>query len=511
MNKIRVLQIGHKELTSQYSIPDYLDFIYADEITEELLEEIGKVKEKKAPFEIVIWGRELSGTEVDYIKGYINTYALFVTDDVTLKGQGFMLYRQKQGKRILQQDLKKFLENDARLFFKESYGEKFLLRNLLVSRLFEGEVCWKGDSLVELTGEFGEDWKQIAYYSSFIPIHENQVISFWLEYLKEESAELRMNVTKFVQGSVDMIERRWTFDEKEMEQPIHVDAGECGGYLHVSFEARGKGKLQIIRLHDRHSRKQYGHLVLGGKRYVCKNREEVSSYFDPGDMKPPLNVFFAGYKSREGFEGFHMMKKMGSPFLLFSDERMEGGNFYMGTEEYENAIVGEIRARMRELGFGPKEVILSGISMGAFGALYYGCDIRPGDIIVGKPLASVGEIARNTRFVRPDDFATVLDVVYKQCDEVSEEKTYQLDERFWSKFGHTDFGETQFAIAYMIEDDYEASAYGNILDHLQSEGVSVYGKGLHGRHNDNTIGIVNWFISRYETVLEQKYGRKGKQ
>ena len=46
-----------------------------------------------------------------------------------------------------------------------------------------------------------------------------------------------------------------------------------------------------------------------------------------------------------------------------------------------------------------------------------------------------------------------------------------------------------------------------LISHIQSEGAQVYGKGLHGRHNDNTGGIVNWFLDQYATILAEDFGR----
>ena len=60
----------------------------------------------------------------------------------------------------------------------------------------------------------------------------------------------------------------------------------------------------------------------------------------------------------------------------------------------------------------------------------------------------------------------------------------------------------------MIEDDYDTNAYQTLLSHLQSEGVQVYGKGIHGRHNDNTYAIVNWFVNQYEKVLKEDFFRR---
>lgn len=64
----------------------------------------------------------------------------------------------------------------------------------------------------------------------------------------------------------------------------------------------------------------------------------------------------------------------------------------------------------------------------------------------------------------------------------------------------------------MLEDDYDANAYQMLISHIQSEGASVYGKGLRGRHNDNTGGIVNWFLDHYKKVLDEDFGRgRGKK
>ena len=57
-------------------------------------------------------------------------------------------------------------------------------------------------------------------------------------------------------------------------------------------------------------------------------------------------------------------------------------------------------------------MILSGISMGAYGALYYGCDIKPHAMILGKPLVNIGNVALNEKYLRPGGFPTSLDVLH---------------------------------------------------------------------------------------------------
>ena len=46
-----------------------------------------------------------------------------------------------------------------------------------------------------------------------------------------------------------------------------------------------------------------------------------------------------------------------------------------------------------------------------------------------------------------------------------------------------------------------------LISHLQSGGVQVYGKGIHGRHNDDTGAIVKWFVSQYYKILAEDFHR----
>ena len=62
-----------------------------------------------------------------------------------------------------------------------------------------------------------------------------------------------------------------------------------------------------------------GPIYNGGQRYNDENGEEFIYYFNPGDLKPPLNVYFSGYRSLEGFEGYFMMNSLDAPFLLIGD------------------------------------------------------------------------------------------------------------------------------------------------------------------------------------------------
>ena len=90
-------------------------------------------------------------------------------------------------------------------------------------------------------------------------------------------------------------------------------------------------------------------------------------------------------------------------------------------------------------------------------------------------------------------------------------KRSKIDDRFWNKFDAADWSRSKFIVSYMIEDDYDATAYQTLISHLWSGGVQLYGKGIHGRHNDDTGAIVGWFFSQYRKVLNEDFSRKVKR
>lgn len=503
MKTVRVLQLGTEDYSKSMSVSDCAEWCYEPDFFE--------LPEKD--FDVVILDREVTADEFDYLIRFTRAYCLFVLETVSLN-KGSVTRRffiRKMGKRISVEKLECFLRDDLPDYFFGSYGEKFQPQNMTIAQGFKGSVLWRGFEGVDLSGDYGNEMTQIVFWRNNVPLYEKQAIEFWLEYTKDGTVEISLEISmiQFGYGTDPILQNVWTFSERELEDIVYVEnTSEKMGHMFVSIKAKGQGHLTITALHDRHSRRGKGHFIPGGKRVVTSEREEVFYYFDPGNVKPPLNVYFSGYKTQEGFEGYYMMRKMGHPFLLISEARLEGGGLYIGSEEFENAIEQIIREHMRKLGFRNSDVILSGLSMGTFGALYYGCRIRPNTILLGKPLASIGDMAENKRIKSPDGSHSWVDVLHKICGSLSKDAVQQLNDRFWDIFDRTDWSETRFAVAYMIEDDLDENAYENLQSHLKDAGVQIYGKGLHGRHNDNTPGIVSWFGNQYQGIIKNDFDGK---
>lgn len=499
MKTIRVLQLGEQDLSMLMPVSACAQWHYEPDLSEP----------PERDFDLAILDREIAENELAYLIRFLRASTLFLTENVSLaKGSpAHRLMVRKRGKQISPEALKTLLAQELQDYFPGSYGEKYEPYDLSVAQGFGGKVFWRGYEGVDLEGDFGNELTQAAFWRNPIPIEENQAIDFWLEYAKEGAVEVALEITifGFSYGSVPQTIRTQRFSEKDMENIVYVENTGQRSFLFASVQARGTGKLTVCALHDRYSRRGKGLFLPGGERRVTKDREEIFYYFDPGNLKPPLNVYFSGYKTQEGFEGYNMLRRMGHPFLLIAEARLEGGAFYIGSEEYESALKGVIRNHMEILGFQSSEVILAGISGGTYGALYYGCMLRPHTILLGKPLASIGDVAENERIARAGGFPTSLDMLHKFCGSLSRDAAERLNNRFWDLFDQTEWGATQFAVAYMIEDDYDSTAYEKLRSHLKGTRVRIYGKGLHGRHNDNTSGIVQWFIKQYHKIIEDHF------
>ena len=498
MAKIQILQLGNEDWNEIYTLPEGVTLDYAEEF----------IEPPEKAYDLFFLDRNLLEEEIRQVYRSAKAYTLFVTSRVDVRGRMEWLCRSRRAQHLPRADIQRFLTEESRYFFPKPYGEKFALRDVAVAHGFSGKVKWNGNQNILLEGDFGEKFRQAAYWRYNNPLPKGEAADFWLEYDKDPSVEIVLEVTIFATGTASVVLERLELSEKDLEQVVRLENSKGNGTLFFSVKAKGRGRLWLTGLHKRLSRGKHGYFLPGGERYVTSSREEAFCYFDPGDLKPPLNVYFSGYKTLEGFEGYFMVKALGCPFLLIAEPRLEGGSFYMGSDEYEQIYVNMIRKHMKELGFTPDQVILSGLSMGTFGALYYGCDIRPHAMIVGKPLASIGNVAANEKHLRPGGFPTSLDILRFQCGGSGEECVQRLNEKFWNKFEKTDWGSSKFVVAYMIEDDYDADAYLSMLSHLQSDGVQAYGKGIHGRHNDDTTGIINWFLNQYKKILREDFGRK---
>lgn len=394
-------------------------------------------------------------------------------------------------------------------FFGRPNGSRLLTEDYTIAPNFRGEVRQVGRIYHELQFSLDDQWHLAVYprYAQFVPPHNQVTILFEYERL-DNDAHVKVVANQFDIQSGDLVHSQEKVDD-ELSQGIVVAGGDKGHNMQLLVFVRGTGTLHLGSFHIRRLRGQFGGIMLNSWR--LRNLETINAdlgvYFDAGDLKPPLNVYFGGWHTAENFEGNRMMQRLNAPFLLFTDLRLDGGAFYLGSDTFEEQVVTTIKETLAKLQFKPSDLILSGLSMGTFAALYYGARLSPAAIITGKPLTNLGSIAVGSQLTRPEGFDTSLDMLL--LFEGSLDRVKEMNERFWRVFKQGNFSHTTFVFAYMLNDDYDQQAFPDVRRFLKKAdpAARILSKGLVGRHNDDTLGIVNWFIMQYHHLLQEQFGR----
>lgn len=464
---------------------------------------------KKQTFEVVLCTDEINNCVLIEFSELIEAYRLIV--DQRLKEEVSTGVIQSKSPFFLDLcDPEKVIEVIRKCFFANQIqqGTKFQVSELLISHFFEGNKEFWGQNYLELTGRFSEKFLEPLISWRYNVAMRNKSKKIWLEFEHDPSLSIGLSIV-FINGITGEVVQMKEYTEAQFESGLEIEYQKNIDYLGFSLKASGEGKLRVGALHYRDSRGKFGEYIPGGHKIFDKKKQEIYYYLNPGNLTPPLTVYFSGYRTAEGFEGFQMMKKMGQPFLLFTDPRLEGGAFYLGTPHLEKQVIEVIEKSLNVLGFDHHQLVLSGLSMGTFGALYYGSRLKPHTIVIGKPLVNLGTMAVNSKLVRPGQFETSLDLLCLTYKEISADSISLLNQRFWAYFDEADFSETKFKVAYMENDDYDSEAYHDLLEHLLNQKTTIISKGIPGRHNDNSSAINQWFLTQYHETLSKDFSLNG--
>ena len=505
---MRVLQIGRDDWSASCRVPAGLEWVFAD-------------VDDESGFDADVIGR-VDVTVLDALCGLARLQAVdpLVTPYTLLVSRSLMTafddtYQQFFARKVAVyedlEDRQGVVDEIPRRYFTKPFGQKLEIRTMLVSPFHESDAWYEGNAFLATNVDNDGDFRQLAMWKENILYENRRPLELWPEYVKDAGCEIELVVQLVQSGTADVIAYQKAYSEAELAEPI-VFSHPTSGYLSCSIFARGHGVVRIGPVHYRHSRLGAGDFLPGGRRIVDARREELFYYFHPGDLKPPLNIYFAGYRPAEGFEGYFMMSGLGHPFLLVTDPRLEGGRFYLGSDELEGQLREVIRELVDSLGFREEDVIFSGLSMGSFGALYYGSQFRAHAIIAGKPIIDLGYVAERGRLVRPKDFLTVLDIVnfWSKTDDDGNPTTVDaftrgLVER-WN--GDPGFGDTKILMSYMEQDDYDDAAYYTLLNSQTGKPTTVIARGYQGRHNDDSASIVSWFVNQFRRVIDEYQGAR---
>ena len=216
METVRVLQLGTEDFSRLLEISKCADWYYEPDFS--------SLPERD--FEVVILDREINSDEFDYLIRFMKAYCLFITEKVLLKkgGRTQQLFVRKMGKRISSEELRILLKEELPDYFPNSYGEKYSPENISVAQGFKGRVSWKGLESADLEGDYGSGLNQIVFWRNNIPIAKDQSIDFWLEYEKDDTVEisLELSMLQFAIGTDPQFTNVWNFSEKELNDIVYI-------------------------------------------------------------------------------------------------------------------------------------------------------------------------------------------------------------------------------------------------------------------------------------------------
>ena len=510
--KFRVLQIGGEDLESLFENKKNVEWDYLDNalftFESGYIDAVESIIDTYGNFDLVFVQSDYSTKLMDLLHLVTTPHNTVIDaqmwsseyDDAPLIQRNFVKKLNYQNEEALRNKL-------LAVTFPGQYGDRVSPIKAIVHPHFQGEYKYEGNKSLVLEGDFGTSFKPIVTWTQSLVSDKDMVNELWPEYSFEGDVEIEYTFRLTPVWSSEFPDITLRYEHKDLTAPIQLPMWSEKANVSVSLKAKGKGKLCIGSIHKRWSRLEMGQFIMGGQRFADAKRDEFIHYFNPGDMKPPLNVYFSGYRPGEGFEGYFMMNKMNAPFILIGDPRLEGGSFYLGSETFEKGVLDVIRNALEFLGFKHNELILSGLSMGSFGALYYATRLEPAAVVVGKPLLNIGTIADNMKLLRPNEFGTANDVLLANEGGISTADIERLDTRFWEKLKNSNLSNTTFAIAYMRDDDYDATAFQSLSPVLSQQRAHVMSRGVTGRHNDDSPTITSWFVNFYNIILKDQFGR----
>ncbi|USS90029.1 accessory Sec system protein Asp2 [Fructilactobacillus carniphilus] len=408
----------------------------------------------------------------------------------------------------------KFIED---VFFKGQFGLRLEFEQMEVTSTFRGKITQLGNGRISIHDADLNGWTQAINQRMTLALEKETNYEFWPEFKLNSGAEVQFKLYLLDKTGVEIKECYLVKgDELKKGQAFRFKTPNEECMLYVSVFLNGNVTVfSLQNLHIRKFRREFGTYLVDAKLISdpINDNGQIAYYFNPGDFKPPLNVYFSGFRTAEGFEGNRMMSQLGdghAPFLLIADERLAGGAFYIGSKEFETEVVKMICDHLNQLHFSSKDLILSGLSMGTTAALYYAAKLAPYAVIVGKPLVNLGTIAANERINRPHQFETALDLLLLREGSTEIAAQNNLNQYFWDNFSSGDFTNTTFAIAYMRQDDYDREAFHDLFNFLKNQNpfIRILYKGLTGRHNDDTSGVGAWFQRQYQNILARDFNRK---
>ncbi|GMA69908.1 accessory Sec system protein Asp2 [Leuconostoc litchii] len=381
--------------------------------------------------------------------------------------------------------------------FSKSFTEDQFLPQVPKDIHFKRE----GRFSTKFEGDFGETWQQLGtIIAGKDDFQNNSANEVWLAYDHTEEAAAALLFVFYQLGEI--VQQQMIYGEDLHQLKVVVPPEMYDGYEILVF-GKGKGLLDFQSIHQRRHRHGLGHLLPGGVWQKTNENEEILNYFNPGNRQKPLIVSFADTRLYvDGFEMREALNTLESPYLLFTDSRVQGGAFDIGTVEYEKSVVQIIKQKIKILGFSPEDVILMGSSMGSYPALYYAEDINPGAVVLAKPILNLGAFTAGSKISRSFDQGWRLDVRRYLTGRVHPDDNEKLNQKLWQHIENTNWTNIQVALFSVTNDEYDGQSLQQLLDFFVEHNTPLTHVTEEGTHMDKLDEMVDFLTTNLEKMKQ---------
>lgn len=520
MNKGKIIHLGPKIDGLAKLIEKKFEII--DVPIESVNEPIGKEKQKlliKGELNLTFRHVLFLITQVDYLEKEQSAFLkqlpannIVIDKKLQLSEEATKSLYLKNAQFISFQNELELAKQLNEVFYNDQLGYKYDFNNIQFDPFFKGTIKQLGHNYLEIIDNDIKEYQRVANWGGPISVAKNSLWEIRTEFKRNTpTTNIRLRVS-LISAETTQIYYSTEVDNEDLRNLIPLEVDDNGAFIHIELLVKGKNiDLTMGAITVNEGRDGRGTLLIGENVEIDDEAmgEPLYHYFDPGDFKPPLMVYFSGFRFNPGVKGMFMMRNLKAPSLLIEDFRILGGSFYVGGKKLENQIIKLIQSTLKKLGFKSNELILSGLSMGTFASLYYSSFLQPDWVIVGKPLTSLGDIAANERINRPGGFPTSLDIVQRLTGGITDENIKEANNIFWDTFTKHDHSKTNFVIVYMKDDDYDGNAFEKLDRFLRENSPTsrIIHKGFTGRHNDQSAVLSGWFRNQYRNILITDYGR----
>ncbi len=493
---MNVLQLGAQNWADKYKIPNEIAWNYNT---------YPQAGIKRFDLVIITEGVQLEDnlwSKLQWqVPPYCVLYSPFAEKDLSEAGLNFI---NCQEARQIVEDPQELINQLPVRYFPGQSGMRIPPTNILLNSV-DSTLLDGGHLRVTVNSD---RWVKIGNYRQQIYIDPNRLLKFNLEYNRKANVKVRLRFFIQEDGGDGNLANNYLLDfsENNEEQLLPLKPADMRRFTSASIEVMGKGQVTIGMLHSRWSRAGKGEFLPGGRRLIDPaTGADIAYYFNPGDLRPPLHVYFSGARELEGFEAYPLFRRNHTPTLLFTDPRLAVGQFYTG-EAIESQIKATIIATLKKLGFNRQQLVMNGISMGTYPAIKLGAQLSAYAINVAKPTVNLGQVALRARLERPDEFDTIFDIDRQLVSSLTSEQLEQLDTKFWKLMNQTDLTKTRIYVGYMKNDDYDNLAIKRMQENAAIQNARLFvSKGFPGRHNDNNA-VVQWLVSRL-VEINNAFGR----